>query len=373
MLAIFTEPQEEETLHRNAVALLATMTMLVVACGSGATATNTVAPSPSGSPFLACMVSDIGGFDDKSFNQNSLAGLQQAVQDLGIQEKHLQSAAQEDYARNLESFAAQGCNMIITVGFLLGDDTYAAAKAHPDIRYAIVDYAYGTEAQPNLPNLEGLVYSTDQAAMLVGYASASWSKTKKMGTYGGIQLPTVTVFMDGFVAGANYWNQKHNDTVSVLGWDPVAKTGSFTGNFSSIDDGKALSTGFLQEGADVIMGVGGPIGQGAFEAIKDQSADAVGIGVDVDWADTHPEDIDLLLTSVLKKLQQSVFLAVQRAVNGEAPVPVSGNDLANGGVDIGPFHNYDSQISQSTKDEIAALKAAIIDGSVKVSDYLTAQ
>jgi basic membrane protein A len=190
-----------------------------------------------------------------------------------------------------------------------------------------------------------------------------------MGTYGGIQIPTVSAFMDGFVAGANYWNQAKDDTVTVLGWDPVAGTGSFTGNFSSIDDGKTLSTGFLQEGADVIMGVGGAIGQGAFEAIRDQDADAVGIGVDVDWADTHPEDLDLLLTSVLKKLQQSVFLAVQRAINGEPAVPFAGNDLANGGVDIAPFHEYDSQITQTTKDEIAALKAAIIDGSVTISDY----
>jgi basic membrane protein A len=316
------------------------------------------------------MVSDTAGFDDKSFNQNSLAGLLQAVSDLGVTEKHLQSATQEDYARNLESLASEGCNMIVSVGFLLGDDTYAAAQAHPEIRYAIVDYAYGTEAQPNLPNLEGLVYATNEGAMLAGYASASWTKTKKMGTFGGIQISPVTDFMDGFVAGANYWNQQKSDTVSVLGWDPVAKTGSFTGNFSSIDDGKTASTTFLQEGADVIMGVGGNIGQGAFEAIRDQSAPAVGLGVDVDWADTHPEDIDLLLTSVLKKLQASVFAAIQRGMSGTAAAPVYLNNLASGGIDLAPFHNFDSQISATTKTELAALKAAIIDGSVKVSDYL---
>ena len=176
--------------------------------------------------------------------------------------------------------------------------------------------------------------------------------------------------MDGFVAGANYWNQQKNDTVTVLGWDPVAKTGSFTGNFSSIDDGKTLSTGFLQEGADVIMGVGGSIGQGAFEAIRDQSASAAALGVDVDWADTHPEDLDLLLTSVLKKLQASVFAAIQRGVNGDAAAPVYLNNMANGGIDLAPFHSFDSQITQTTKDELAALKAAIIDGSVKVADFL---
>lgn len=319
--------------------------------------------------FKACMVSDTAGFDDKSFNQNSLAGLLQAVSDLGVTEKHLQSATQEDYARNLESLATEGCDMIVSVGFLLGDDTYTAAQAHPEIRYAIVDYAYGSDTQPNLPNLEGLVYATNEGAMLAGYAAASWSKTKKMGTYGGVQISPVTDFMDGFVAGANYWNQQKSDTVTVLGWDPVAKAGSFTGNFSSIDDGKTYATGFLQEGADVIMGVGGNIGQGAFEAIRDQSADAVGLGVDVDWADTHPEDIDLLLTSVLKKLQASVFAAIERGVNGDAVEPLTLNNIASGGIDLAPFHNFDSQITQTTKDELAALKAAIVDGSVKVSDF----
>ena len=315
------------------------------------------------------MVSDTAGFDDKSFNQNSLAGLLQAVSDLGVTEKHLQSATQEDYARNLDALANEGCNMIVSVGFLLGDDTYAAAQAHPEIRYAIVDYAYGTDTQPNLPNLEGLVYATNEGAMLAGYAAASWSTTKVLGTFGGIQISPVTDFMDGFVAGANYWNQQKSDTVSVLGWDPVAKTGSFTGNFSSIDDGKTISIGFLQENADVIMGVGGSIGQGAFDAIRDQNAAAAGLGVDVDWADTHPEDVDLLLTSVLKKLQASVFAAIQRGVNGEPVGAVYLNNLANGGIDIAPFHSFDSKISATTKTELAALKAAIIDGSVKVSDF----
>jgi basic membrane protein A len=358
---------EEETLRTIAVVTLATLALIVGACTPPA-----ASPSPSAVAFKGCMVSDVGGVDDKSFNQNAWAGMQQAQQELGIEVTYLQSAAQEDYARNLANFVSQGCDIIVTVGFLLGDDTYNAAKDNPGTRFAIVDYAYGSDAQPNLPNLEGLVYATNEGAMLVGYASASWSKTGKMGTFGGIQIPPVTDFMDGFVAGANYYNDKHSANVAVLGWDAAAQTGSFTGNFSSIDDGKAISTGFLQEGADVIMGVGGPIGQGAFEAIRDQGAAAVGIGVDVDWNDTHPEDHDLLLTSVLKKIQQSVFAAVKRAVDGDAPQAVFLNNLANDGVGIAPFGAYDDQISADTKAEIDALKAALIDGSVKVSDWLTA-
>ena len=175
--------------------------------------------------------------------------------------------------------------------------------------------------------------------------------------------------MDGFVAGANYWNKQKSDTVTVLGWDPVAKTGSFTGNFSSIDDGKTLSTGFLQEGADVIMGVGGDDRSGRVRGDPRPERGRGRLGVDVDWADTHPDDVDLLLTSVLKRLQASVFAAIQRGMSGTPAAPVYLNNLANGGIDLAPFHNFDSAISASTKTELAALKAAIIDGSVKVSDF----
>jgi basic membrane protein A and related proteins len=339
------------------------------ATSPAATATSPAATGTASAGYKACMVSDTAGIDDKSFNANAWAGLQAAGASLGIEVTFLQSASQEDYARNLQNFVTQGCNMIVTVGFLLGDDTLASALANPGIRYAIVDFAYDETPA----NLEGLVFATNEGAMLAGYASASWSKTKKLGTYGGVDITTVSDFMDGLVAGANYWNAQKGDTVTVLGRDPIAKTGTFTGNFTSIDDGKAKAADFLTEGADVLMGVGGAIGQGVFAAIQDANADAVGLGLDVDWYISVPQYKDLILTSIIKKIDAAVEAAVTRAFNGEAAQPVFLNNLANGGVDLGPFHDYDSEISQTTKDEIAALKAALIDGSVKVSDYFAAQ
>jgi basic membrane protein A len=291
------------------MAILAILTLILAACNGGGGESPTaseMAESPAASmsesqaaeiDYLVCMVSDTGGFDDASFNQSGLEGLQRAVEELGVQEEHLQSDVQEDYDRNISQCISDGADMIVTVGFLLGDATQAAAEANSDVRFAIVDFAY----EPALPNVEGLVYNTSEAAMLAGYASASWSKTKKLGTFGGTNIGgPVTDFMDGFIAGANYWNEQKGDTVTVVGGrDPNdAASGTFTGNFESTDDAKNITVGMLQEGADVILPVGGPIGGGTFAAIEEQAADAVGLGVDADWCLTSETTCSLTLVSI---------------------------------------------------------------------------
>ena len=140
--------------------------------------------------------------------------MERAQEELGVEVTFLESRSTEDYARNIDQHVADGCDMIVTVGFLLGDATAAAAAANPDTRFAIVDFAY----DPAIPNVEGLVYATAEGAMLAGYASASWSTTGIVGTFGGINIgPGVTDFMDGFIAGVNYWNEQQSDEVRVLG------------------------------------------------------------------------------------------------------------------------------------------------------------
>ena len=366
------------------MAVLATLMLILAACSDGGgssaspgseapseSAAESVAPSESAAAsvdYKACMVSDTGGIDDNSFNENAWKGMEDAAADFGVEVTFLESRAQEDYARNIDQHIADGCDMIVTVGFLLGDATQAAAEANPDVRFAIVDFAY----DPALPNVEGLVYSTAEAAMLAGYASASWSRTGIMGTFGGINIGApVTDFMDGFIAGANYWNEEQGADVRVLGGrdpnDPT--TGSFTGNFDSTDDAKNLTLGMLQEGADVILPVGGPIGQGTFAAIEEQGAEAVGLGVDVDWTLTVPEFSSLMLTHILKKIDVSVEAAVARGLADEPPEAVFVSTLENGGVDLGPFHDYEDDFSQEVLDGIEALREAIIAGDVVPSDY----
>jgi len=297
-------------------------------------------------------------------------GLQDAEAQFGIQIKYLESRSDADYALNINQFLSEGCNIIVSTGFLLGDATKAAAEANPDTRFTIVDFAY----DPAIPNVEGLVYSTNEAAMLAGYASASWSKTHVMGTFGGRNIGgPVTDFMDGLVAGAHYYDDAKGTTTTVLGWNPVTKEGSFTGNFTSIDDGKLLALGFLDENADVCLGVGGAIGQGCMAAIQERGVTGVGLGVDVDWYLSVPTYKSLILTSILKKIDISVTEAIKHALDGTPAAPFYVSTLANNGVDLGEFHDYDSQITAETKTEIADLKAAIISGEVKVADWFAAQ
>ena len=364
------------------VAVLAILALIVSACTSDtggspseSAAAESEAPESeapaSEAPsvdYKACMVSDTGGIDDNSFNENGWAGMQRAEAELGVEVTFLESRSAEDYARNIDQHIADGCDMIITVGFLLGDATAAAAEANPDVRFAIIDFAY----DPAIPNVEGLIYDTAPAAMLAGYASASWSRTGIVGTFGGINIGgPVTDFMDGFTAGVNYYNEQKGTDVRVLGGrDPNdPDSGTFTGNFDSTDDAKNVTLGMLQEGADVILPVGGPIGQGTFAAIEEQGAEAVGLGVDVDWTESTPEFASLVLVSILKRIDNSVFQAIERAVNDEPVGAVFLSNLENEGVGISEFHDYDADISQETKDELAALQQALIDGDVVVSDF----
>ncbi|CAN5543229.1 BMP family ABC transporter substrate-binding protein [soil metagenome] len=341
------------------------------ATGAPATDAPATGAPPDGTGFLACQVSDTGGIDDRSFNQSAWAGMQRAEADMGVEVQFLESTTAEDYARNIGQFISDDCDLIITVGFLLGDDTQAAAEANPDQRFAIVDFAY----DPPLPNVEGLVYDTAPAAMLAGYASASWSRTKVMGTFGGINIGgPVTDFMDGFIAGANYWNEQNSDTVRVLGGrDPNAPdSGTFTGNFDSTDDARSLTVAMLQENADVILPVGGPIGQGTFAAIEEMDVEAVGLGVDVDWTETVPEFSELMLTSIIKRIDVSVYQAVERAVRDEAPQAVFVSTLENGGVGIAPFHDYEGDISDEVRTGLEELEQALVAGEVTPADYYAA-
>jgi basic membrane protein A len=367
------------------MAILVSLMLVLGACTSGGgespaesepaapteSAAESAAASGDGAPtadYQACMVSDVGGIDDNSFNENAWAGMQRAEEELGVDVNFLESRSAEDYARNIDQHIADGCDMIVTVGFLLGDATAAAAEANPDTRFAIVDFAY----DPALPNVEGLVYATAEGAMLAGYASASWSKTGIVGTFGGINIgPGVTDFMDGFIAGVNYWNEDQGGDVRVLGGrDPNdPDSGTFTGNFESTDDAAAVTQGMLDEGADVILPVGGPIGQGTFAAIEESGAEAVGLGVDVDWTQTVPQYESLMLTSIIKRIDNSVFQAVERAVNDEAPEPTFLSNLENEGVGIAPFHEYEGEITDEVKATIEEMQGMIIAGDLSPSDY----
>lgn len=355
------------------ISMLAVFAMLLSACAPAATpappepppAVTEAAPAEPEAPpaekltFKACQVTDTGGIDDKSFNATAWKGVEDAMKEFGIEGKYLESQQQTDYEKNITAFMDEGCNIIITVGFLLGDATEAMAKANPDQKFTIVDFAY----DPAISNVVGQVFATEQAGILAGYAAAGLSKTGKIGTFGGIQIPPVTVFMDGYAVGAQYYNEKHGTKVEVLGWDPVAQTGLFTGNFESTDDGRTMGETLMDEGADIIMPVAGPVGLGTAAAAKERGNVYI-IGVDSDWYLTAPDYADIILTSVLKKMDATTMQVIEQAMDGTFKGGVVVGTLENEGVGLAPFHDLDSVVPQELKDELKEVKAGIISGAI---------
>ncbi len=363
-----------------ASAALVSLMLVLAACStpasSGASAPESSAGSPGGSVaptgFKACEVTDTGGVDDKGFNQTAHDGLLKAESELGTSSALLESTADTDYAPNLAAFTDENCDLIITVGFLLGAATQASAATNPDQLYTIVDFAY----DPAPPNILGLVFDTKSASMLQGYLAAGMSKTGTVGTFGGIQIGPVVDFMNGFAAGINYYNQQKGTSVKLLGWDPATQTGTFTGDFTDLDKGRVTAEGLMQENADIIFAVAGPVGQGAMAAVKDNPSGLdtpLFIGVDVDQYISVPGFESIMLSSVLKRIDNAVFDAIKTAqgLNGANawPETLYVGTLANEGVGMAPFHDLDSAVPQALKDEITALQAALVDGSVTADAF----
>ena len=313
--------------------------------------------------FTACQVTDTGGVDDKGFNQTAWKGVQDAEAAFGIEKKLLESSAETDYAPNINSFISEGCDLILTVGFLLGDATKDAAEANPDVKFSIVDYAY----DPVIPNVLGQVFATDEAAFLAGYLAAGVSETGILGTFGGINIPPVTIFMNGFVYGVDYYNEQKGTNVTVLGWDTEAQEGLFTNNFDSLDDGRAFAQNLYDEGADIVMPVAGPVGLGSAKLAQELGTDRLKIiGVDVDQYVTDPEHQEVYLTTVEKKMDATVMQAIEAAMGDSFAGGVTVGTLENGGVGLAPFHDLDSAVSDELKAELDAIAQGIIDGSISV-------
>ena len=193
--------------------------------------------------------------------------------------------------------------MIVTVGFLMGRQTEAAADGEPDARSSpIVDDAYRTGT-----NIYGLTYNTVQDGFLGGYLAAGMTKTGKVATFGGENFPTVTIYMDGFWDGVQYYNKQNGTHVQVLGWDEKTQKGTFTGDFTDQTKGQTLTQTFISEGADIIFPVAGSVGLGAAKAVQDADAAAGSQKVNMIWVDTDgcicaPQYCQYFLTSVTKNM-----------------------------------------------------------------------
>jgi basic membrane protein A len=373
------------------LAVLAILAIVATACAddggddaggetgeTGATGATTATGATSetgglpGEGLTGCMVTDVGGIDDKSFNATAYAGLSQADAELGIASSFLESQTADDYAPNIQTFVDQGCDLIVTVGFLLGDATAAAAEASPDQKFAIVDVDFfDSEAGEDITfdNVKELTFATDQAAFLAGYLAAGMTETGTVGTFGGINIPPVTIFMNGFAAGILKYNQDNGTDVELLGWDPAAQDGTFTGDFENQDNGRNVTQDLIDEGADIILPVAGPVGLGAAAAA--QEAGAMMVWVDTDGCVSAEEYCSLFLTSIMKNMNTAVFDSMGEVVDGSFTGGLYSGTLENGGVGLAPYHDFDGEVPQELKDAITELQAGIIDGSVSVNpaDY----
>jgi basic membrane protein A len=357
--------------RKGALAALVATGVVVALAGCGAAPEESDgAGSGETLDFLPCIVSDAGGFDDKSFNQLSFEGMVQAADELGVEHKEVESNAETDFAPNIESLIGQDCNAIVSVGFALSAATVESANANADVDYILVDDAADADfdGQADAPNVKPLLYNTAEAAFLAGYLSAGYSEAGKVGTFGGAEYPTVTIFMDGFYQGVNYYNEQNGTAVEVVGWDGA--TGSFTGGFEAGPEAKTVAQNIIDQGVDVILPVGGPIYQSALQAIKESGRDIALIGADADLFVTDPSTEDFVLTSVLKAMDLSVYEAVMSSANGEFdPTPYIGT-LENDGVGIADLHNFADKVDAELVAEVEALQQQIIDGEVTVTSYL---
>jgi len=329
-------------------------------------ATTTAPPETSaGEPITACQVTDTGGIDDKSFNQTAWKGVTdaQAAGYASADSDYVESQTATDYQPNIQAFLDKGCDLIVTVGFLLGGDTQAMAEANPDRNFQIIDFAYD---EGLVPNVQGAIFGTTDAAFLAGYLAAGMTETGTIATYGGIQVGCpVTCFMDGFVYGARYYNEVKGTDVKVLGWNPEEETGVFTGDFEDELKGRNVTQSFVDEGADVVLPVAGPVGKGS-AALALEQGDLWVIGVDADWFDTLPEYEDVILTSVLKGLDVAVFTAIKEVAEGMFQGGTRLYTIAEDGVGVGALA---ADVPADLAAEVEEIRGRLKDGSLVATEF----
>ncbi len=367
-----------------ALTLLVLASLALAACGPAATPTEepttppetaappTEQPTEAPKPFRVGFVTDTGGIDDNSFNETQWNGILRAQDELGIQAQFIQSDEATQYTPNLTEFASQGYDLVIAAGFFLAGDVAAVAAQYPDVKFAIFDFAYPSAfSVPEgvvghsecIPNVMGQIFKTDQAAFLAGYLAAGMTETGKIGYFGGAPIPTVTIFGVGYQAGMERYNQDHGTNVELVGWDNTTGQGLFTGDFVDLTKGKESTESLFDEGADIFIPVGGLIGAPGFDVARERGG--LGIWVDVDGYDLLPEARDVLLTSVMKNMANSMFDTIKATLEGDFQgCGVYVGDLANGGVGIAPYHDLDSAVPADLKAEVTALQEAIISGEI---------
>jgi basic membrane protein A len=304
-------------------------------------------------------VTDVGKVDDKSFNQSAWEGVQQAKKDLKATVKYIETTDSKDYAKNIATFADEKYDVIVTVGFNLGEATLAAAGTYPNVKFIGIDqfqsWPLDTDTSNDVANLVGLNFPEDIAGFLVGALAAQMTTSKKIGAVCGTDaVPPVWRFGEGYKAGAAYIDPAVEVTVvyhSDVGFDKT---------FTDPEWGKTTAISMIDKGADVIFGAGGKTGNGALQGAAEKSVYA--IGVDTDQYYTVPEAKAWLISSAMKLIVPGTFDLIKMAKEGTMP---NGNFTGQAG--YAPFHDLDSKVPAAVKTKMQEIDKMLKDGTLKTN------
>ena len=338
--------------------LVALLTLIALALGACS------APAATGKLKVG-LVTDVGGVNDKSFNQSAWAGVQKAATEFGFDAKFIESKQPTDYEKNIDQFATEKYDVIITVGFLMGDATAIKAKQYPNIKFAIIDNSYfptkgvaycddtkkDCYADGGLTNVTSLMFQEDQVGFLAGVLAGSMTKTGTVCTVSGMEIPPVVRFVVGFQNGAKYAKA---DAKALNVYIP---------SFTDPAKGKETGQSMISQGCDVVFGVGGNTGNGGLLAASEKGLMA--IGVDVDQYNTYPEVKGALISSAAKNVDAAVYTYLKSVSDKSAKAGVFTANLQNGGVGLAPFHDWDSKIPQAVKDKIKAASDDLKSGKLQ--------
>lgn len=346
------------------LAILLLGALLLGACASPAAAptqapAETQAPAPtqasagqgdckSADVYCIGLVTDVGQVDDKSFNQSAWEGVQKAGADLGAQVKYIETKDAKDYGTNIELFANQGYDVIVTVGFALGQATLDEAAKYPDIKFIGVDQ-FQSDTKPNVT---GLVFHEDQSGYLAGALAAQMTKSGTIAAVLGTNLvPPVVAYKEGYEAGAKAIKP---DIKVISTYHP----GGLDVAFTDPEWGATTAKQAIDQGADVVFGAGGKTGNGALIEVAGHPG-LYCIGVDSDQWETVPEAHPCLISSAMKLITPGVVDLVNAAKNDKFP---GGNYYGAAG--IAPYHDFESKIPQEVKDKIDQIASGLKDGSI---------
>lgn len=313
-------------------------------------------------PDKVCLVLDTGIENDASFNEYTLKGAREAAIEAGVAFAHLPSFSEADYVSNIEGFVSEGCDLIITVGFLMGEATAMAAREHPNVSFVIVDVAYTPgdgcaedvadcySKEGGLTNVTSLMFAEDEAGYLAGTLAGCMSETAVIGSVAGMEIPPVVRFVTGYQNGA----RSQNPDIETLN--------IYMTDFHDPAGGKRVAETQIRQDADIVFGVGGNTGNAALLAAHE--AGRLAIGVDVDQYYTFPDVAPSLLTSAMKNVDMAAYDAVMAFIGGDLESGIRFSTVENDGIGLAPYHDLAGRVPEACQEAVEAARRGLAEGTL---------